>query len=182
MVFDKELSTQIVSYFLWKADGNMSLLKLLELVYLADRKALLEFGDTLTGDFYQAMKLLPVPCLTYHNLKQDQFSQDWLVNKKYEVKLAKEVNGDDPLETFDLLSPDAQRILDFIWDEYGSNEKDKLAELVQKICPEWTASRSGSIQLVDILKAENISDKRIHLMVQNIEESNELQLFSNRLR
>lgn len=182
MVFDKELATQIVSYLLWKGKGCIPYLKLLKLVYLADRKALLELGDTLTGDSYSAMKLGPVPYFTYNNLKQDQFSQDWLVHKKYDVKLIKEVNGDDPLETFDLLSPVAQRILDSVWDEYGSFEKYKLAELTHSICPEWASCRTDSIQLADILKAENIPSEKIHKILQHIADSNKLQSLSRELQ
>ena len=42
MSFDFATAKHIVGYFLWKAGGTMSYLKLLKLVYLADRKALLE--------------------------------------------------------------------------------------------------------------------------------------------
>ena len=160
----------------------MPYLKLLKLVYLADRKALLEEGDTLTGDCYSAMKLGPVPYFTYNRLKQDQLPQEWVVHKKYDIRLVKEVCSEDPLETFDLLCPATQDILDCVWTQYGHYSKYTLAGLTHEICPEWSACKSDSIELADILRAEKFPSEKIHAFLQNIADSDKLQAFSRELQ
>lgn len=65
MVFEKEIVSQVIGYLLWKECGALPLTKLLKLVHMADREALLAKGDTLTGDSHLAMKVGPVPFRTY---------------------------------------------------------------------------------------------------------------------
>ena len=182
MSFDFETAKHIVGYFLWKAGGTMSYLKLLKLVYLADRKALLETGKTLTGDSYSAMKLGPVPYFTYNYLKQDMFPSDWIEHKKFDVRLKKEVDSKDPLETFELLSPMAQDILESIWEKYGKMGKYNLSKLTHTICPEWEKCKDDSIELSDILKAEGYSSSQIHATLERLAEYNKLQEFSKEMQ
>ncbi|WP_308512965.1 Panacea domain-containing protein [uncultured Turicimonas sp.] len=182
MSFDFETAEHIVGYFLWKAGGTMSYLKLLKLVYLADRKALLETGKTLTGDSYSAMKLGPVPSFTYNYLKQDMFLPDWIEHKKFDTRLKKEVDSKDPLETFELLSPIAQDILESIWEKYGKIDKYNLSKLTRTICPEWEKCKDDSIELADILKAEGYSSSQIHSTLERLAEFKKLQEFSKEMQ
>ncbi|WP_304625954.1 Panacea domain-containing protein [uncultured Parasutterella sp.] len=181
-MYDTELTTQIIGYFLWKAGGAMPYLKILKLVYLADRKALLDIGETLTGDAYSAMKLGPAPYYTYNSLKQDKFDSQWLEHKKFDVRLKKEVNSNDPLDTFELLSPIMQSILDSIWDQYGNKRKYDLAKLTHTICPEWEACKDDSIELADILKAEGYTSAQIHATLERVAELNRLKEFSKEMQ
>lgn len=181
MLFNNENTSHIVGYLLWKAGSKMSYLKLLKLVYLADRKALLENGDTLTGDCYVALKLGPVPNFTYNRVKQNQF-EPWLECKGYGVRLTKTVNKQDPLETFDLLSENSKSILDCIWEKYGHYTKYNLSQLTHSICPEWEACKNYNIELAHILKAEGYSSKKIYSTLERIAEADRLEAFSNKLR
>lgn len=182
MGFNFETTQHVVGYLLWKAGGAMPYLKLLKLVYLADRKALLETGETLTGDSYSAMKLGPVPYFTYNCLKQGKFPSDWIEHKKYDARLKKEVDSEDPLETFDLLSPMTQNILESTWEKYGDMNKYALAKLTHTICPEWKNCKDDSIELADILKAEGYSSAQIHAVLERIAELNHLKDFSREMQ
>lgn len=182
MIFDKEKVTQITSYFLWKHKGFMPYIKLLKLVYLADREALLSLGDTLTGDSFIAMKLGPVPYFTYNSLKQNNLPNNWLVIEGYNVKLVKQINENDPLETFDLISPEIAELLDSIIEKYGMYEKYTLCNLTHKICPEWEQCKNYSIELSDILRASGKTEKEIETTLSTIFENDRLLEFSDSLK
>ena len=70
--FDKAL--QATGLFLQLNGGRMEYLKLLKLLYLADRECLAEEGDTITGDSVRAMRKGPV-LFTVYNLIKDRDSQ-----------------------------------------------------------------------------------------------------------
>ena len=49
-MFDVRKATQVAAYFLWRRGGKMSYLKLMKLMYLAEKQFLLQHGERLTGD------------------------------------------------------------------------------------------------------------------------------------
>ncbi len=63
--FDFPKTLQASAYLLKKANAPMKYLKLLKLLYLADREMLLNHGLVITCDNYCAMKHGPVPSHTY---------------------------------------------------------------------------------------------------------------------
>jgi uncharacterized phage-associated protein len=53
--FDERKAAQAAAYLLKKHDGRLNFMKLIKLLYLADRKSLLENGKPITGDRMLAM-------------------------------------------------------------------------------------------------------------------------------
>ncbi len=58
--FDERKATQAAGVLLSRHDGPMSYLRLIKLLYLADRQSLIETGSTITGDRFVSMKHGPV--------------------------------------------------------------------------------------------------------------------------
>ena len=58
--FNQKKTTQAAARFLRLANGRMNYMKLLKLLYLTDRGALLRWGRPVSGDKYFLMKLGPV--------------------------------------------------------------------------------------------------------------------------
>jgi uncharacterized phage-associated protein len=76
--FDSEKTLQAARLLLDKHEGCMSFLRLLKLLYIADRELLTETGRTLTGDKAVAMKHGPVLSTLYDVLKQQSLhSEEW---------------------------------------------------------------------------------------------------------
>ena len=74
--FDKAL--QAVGLFLRLNDGHLNQLKLLKLLYLADRESLATEGDSITGDQVLAMPKGPVLSTVYNLIKgTDSQSYRW---------------------------------------------------------------------------------------------------------
>lgn len=170
MIFNLESIAQVTGYILWKEGGALPLTKLLKLVYLADREALLTMGDTLTGDSYLAMKFDPMPLRTYCALVNNKLPSGWVVCNAHNARLVKEVNEQAPLETFNLLYPAAQDVLDCALQSYSKQENATF--------PEWENCKGLTIEITDILEAEGKSQTEIKNWLEAIEENNELIAFS----
>lgn len=59
-MFDLKKAAHVAAYLLWKRGGEMSSLKLMNLMYLAEKRFLLEHGERLTGDTMVSMPMGPV--------------------------------------------------------------------------------------------------------------------------
>jgi uncharacterized phage-associated protein len=68
--FNIEKTIQAIAAFLhFHGSKEMSYLRMLKLLYLADRESLKETGRTITGDRVVAMEHGPVPSCAYHLLE-----------------------------------------------------------------------------------------------------------------
>lgn len=121
----------------------MSNLKLMQLMYLAERSFLLEHGERLTGDAMLSMPKGPAlsavcDCFTGGHGYWDA----WIKNPGND-HLALDghikVNEADPLDTFDELSLADQKTVDAVCTEFGCMTRWQLARLLRDplICPEW---------------------------------------------
>src|SRR5207245_2612690 len=67
--YDQQKASELAAHFLLVAGGSMPMLKLLKLMYHADRTSLIETGFPVTGDTIVAMDNGPVLSKTYDHLK-----------------------------------------------------------------------------------------------------------------
>jgi uncharacterized phage-associated protein len=76
--FDSTRTTQATAILLKSSNGVLSRMRLLKLLYIADRELLAETGRTLTGDLAVAMNYGPVLSHTYNLIKGVSHSpSDW---------------------------------------------------------------------------------------------------------
>ena len=73
--FDERKATAAAALLLELAGGTMEYLRLIKLLYFADRDALDAFGHPITGDRYVAMKHGPVLSQTYNLVKRAVFTK-----------------------------------------------------------------------------------------------------------
>ena len=182
--FDKAL--QAAGMFLRLNGGCMNYMKLLKLLYLADRESLGIDGDTITGDSVRAMPRGPVLSTIYNLIRhKDSQSVRWHRyigrGENYAVFLA-----EDP-GTLDLCRFEKE-IIEKIYSQYKDEHAHDLVDLTHTL-PEWrkyekrlTASggkKSFRISNVEILEGmgktemldrvkENIAAERFqHELLQN---------------
>ncbi len=70
MRFDEQKVTEAAAFLLELRGGRMHYIKLLKLLYLADRKAFAQWGIPISNDNYVAMDNGPVPSQTYNLVKE----------------------------------------------------------------------------------------------------------------
>ncbi len=75
-VFNERKAAQAASILLERAGGSMDYLKLVKLLYLADRAALIETEGPITDDHYASMKHGPTPCQVLELILQEHPAED----------------------------------------------------------------------------------------------------------
>lgn len=138
MYFSDEKVAQMSAYFLVKRGGRMSHLKLMKLLYLADRESMDQIDEPITADVPVSMKNGPVLSRTYDLMKGETLSaawQKWVADiQDHEVTLRTAVSGRDDL---DELSDFDLEILDKVWAEHGHKTRWDLVEFTHEHCAEW---------------------------------------------
>lgn len=146
-MFNETKSAQMAAYFLGKNAGSMPYLKLLKLLYLADREAMRVTGDSISGDHFVSMPHGPVLSRTYEVINQSASSDVWdtfiASDRDWKVKLRKPfVRGD-----LDELSDQDIKILDSIHHQFGGMKKWELRNWTHEHCAEWEDPNGSSFPI-----------------------------------
>lgn len=184
-MFRERKSAQIAAWFLDQAGGRMSHLKLLKLMYLAEREAMAEAGSPMTGDRFVAMPYGPVLSRTLDhitgNLKPTPDGWDTWISalENHEVARAARPPEDSVL---DELSPADRDVLNRTWDRFGSMDKWQLVDYTHEHCPEWVDPNGSSftIPAVQIFEALGKPHDVAQQLAEELAEQEALdQVFAN---
>lgn len=168
--FREAKTTQAAARLLELRGGHMSYMKLIKLLYLVDREALLRWGRPVTGDRYVSMDRGPVLSQTYNLIIDEPCPGEdptWAHHiskpQNYEVKLAKEAPQDE-------LSEAEARLIEEIFGKYGAMKRWDLVDLVHKL-PEWQNPEGSAIPISygDILRAGGKTEAETAAILQEIE-------------
>lgn len=159
-MFDERRVAQMAAYFLWKAGGRMPHLKLMKLLYLADRESLNRFESPMTGDRMVSMPHGPVLSQTLDliNGLGRQDGSDWSAwiadRENYEVSLSCS-DADAQPQNLKALSTSDISILDDIWREFGHMTKYQIRDWTHEHCREWEDPKGSAnpIQYRDVMVA-----------------------------
>jgi uncharacterized phage-associated protein len=171
--FNERNAAQAAAYLLKRHDGRLNYMKLIKLLYLADRKALLDCGKPITGDRMVSMPKGPVLSGILELINWGQKREEpcaWLdyvsPPEQYEVRLL------NHRPDFDLLSERECLILDEIDATYGKVDKWSLVELTHEL-PEWRDPCGSSLPIdpADILRAESRCEQEIRHIAEDAEQA-----------
>ncbi|MCC6699190.1 MAG: SocA family protein [Candidatus Hydrogenedentes bacterium] len=165
--FDTNKAIQVAAFMIRLGQTDrMNVMKLLKLLYIADRESLQEVGFPITGDEPWAMKHGPVLTRIYDLCKTN--ASEWPVeqddNENLWCSFFKRVNYDlcligDPGD--DELSPHDEKILRQVFSRYGALDKYQLRDLTHGF-QEWIKNPPGAssirIPLGDILDSVSRGD------------------------
>ena len=147
MMFNERKVAQMAAYLLHKRGGRMSHLKLMKLLYLADRESMRRFGAPISGDHVVAMPHGPVLSRVYDHMTGMVEScpdgwEDWITDREnHEVSLRKKIDSRDDL---DMLSDADIEVLDEVWANFGRMSRWKLRDYTHDQCPEWQDPEGSS--------------------------------------
>ncbi len=167
-VFDERKAAQAASILVERAGGSMDYLKLIKLLYLADRAALIETEAPITNDHYASMKHGPTPCQVLELIMQEDPPEDSIwhryVNRRYFDAL---LCG--PVES-EQLSESNVDLLNDTYETYGRLRPSQVVSQTQAL-PEWQDPGDASIPIdpTDILRYAGYSDYAIELVTDNAE-------------
>lgn len=136
--FDHIKATQCLNYLAIKQGGKIDKLKVLKLIYFADRYHLRKYGRLISNDIYFAMEYGPVASSTKDILSNSEF-----LGQAENDYSAQYINTDtrniiSSIKPFDedVFSDSDLEALDFAWDRFGKYNNFNLAELTH-LYPEW---------------------------------------------
>ncbi|MDE2744752.1 MAG: Panacea domain-containing protein [Chloroflexota bacterium] len=166
--FDERRAAQAASILLDRAGGSMDYLKLVKLLYLADRASLIETEVPITDDHYASMKHGPTPCQVLELILQEQPREEsiWHRYIKREHFVA-HLCG--PVE-WEQLSESSVELLNDTYETYGKLRASQVVSQTQAL-PEWRDPEKSPIPIdpADILRYAGYSEYAIELVTDNAE-------------
>jgi uncharacterized phage-associated protein len=176
-LFDERRTAEAAAYLLWRAGGQMSMLKLMKLLYLAERLCLERYGEPLTGDDLFSMKHGPVLSMTLDLLrgKAEPASghwKRWLADKKgHDISLV-DLSAIHSQEDFAHLAEIDFEVLEETWGSFGHMKQWELVCYTHDELPEWQdPGRSSSpISYANIFRLAGWGEDAVQDRVKRLEE------------
>lgn len=168
--FDEKKTTQLAGLLLKlrEQDGRMSYMKLIKLMYLIDREALLRWGWSMTGDTYASMKHGQVLSNTYDLIKEEILGRSYwrtFISAPFgdkEIKLLKEPETDE-------LSKADHKLVAQVYKKFGHWNRWDLADFTHGL-PEYRET-TGSLPVgyAEVLKkVKNIPDEKVEAVLNEL--------------
>lgn len=177
--FDEEKAAHAAAFIVKAKGGECDLMVLIKLLYLADRKSLIETGMPITGDRMVNMPHGPVLSRIYDEAK---WSGDGREDTSWCRYLSERRGNTIKLESepsFDELSEYEMDLLRSIVDQFGDRTAMSLRKMTHDL-PEYhdPEGSSSEIDLTEILKSAGITDERIRQFSLDAEEAYFLSLIA----
>lgn len=167
--FDERKTAAAAAVLLREAGGRMKYLRLIRLLYFADRKSWEQFGRPITGDHYLAMRLGPVLSQTLDLIKLPPETGPWaeMIETRPEDHLVVLKREPD-------LGPLSDAEIDILKEAhnlYLTSDRWKLSDLTHTL-PEWKdpGESSNPIFPEDILSALGKDEEEIEQVRQESAE------------
>jgi uncharacterized phage-associated protein len=172
MRFDEQKVTEAASLLLELRGGCMHYIKLLKLLYIADRQAFSDWGVPISNDNYVSMDNGPVLSQTYNLVKDGgRFWSEYISAPfgDYEVSLNAQLRKKRKL------SPSEEEILKRVFDQYGYQNRWKIVDFMHTL-PEWRNPGGSSIPIsIDqILSALSEPEANIHAIIDEIRQERKI--------
>jgi uncharacterized phage-associated protein len=166
--FNESKATQAAAFFLKLRGGKMHYIKLIKLLYLADRESLLRWGLPFTTDRHVSMDNGPVVSRILNLITDDIPKPVWSAYisaplGQYEVELLKEAPTDQ-------LSKAEEKLMTELFEKFGHMNRWELIDTVMHKLPEWRNPCGSSIpiSLRAILEAGGEEDQDIRAIIKEI--------------
>ena len=180
-LFDERKAAQAAAYFLFRAGGALSVLKLTKLLYLAERRSFERYGEPLTGDQPVSMPHGPVlsTTLDYMNgmlASSEGGWESWIADREeHSLALRNPQALRSPDDLPDLSDADID-VLRETWDRFGDMDQWTLRDWTHEHCPEWRDPEGSSIpiRLEDLLEALQFSPQQRASVLARLRDTEEI--------
>lgn len=176
MFRDRKIA-QIAAFFIAQSSGQkMSLLKLMKLLYIADRESIRKYGESISNDMAVSMPHGPVLSRTldlingFANSSPDGWAAYITDREENQVALAKPFNA----EELDELNLAELRILESVWSKFGTMTQWDLRDWThdRANCPEWVDPNGSSrpipaAQIAQAVGYETENAKKIEAFIHD---------------
>ena len=142
-LFNEKKAAQAAAYFLFRAGGPLSVLKLMKLLYFAERRSFEKFGESMIGDRLVSMPHGPVLSRTHNHMNGELPSIEggwefWIADRaEHDLGLRNPGALRSPEQDLLELSDADLDVLGEIWSRFGHMAGWQLREYTHDHCPEW---------------------------------------------
>lgn len=175
-VYDERKSAQAAAFLLRLNDGSMHSIKLLKLLYLADRQAFIESGYPITGAKMVSMDQGPALSevssqIAWGDAAETPWSQMMAAGADFSVGLRPAV------AEFVYLSEYDEEVLGEVFNKYGEWDEWSLVRFTQTL-PEWRDPDGSSLPIDarSILEEAGRSSEEIHEIAARVEAIRAMRL------
>jgi len=144
--YNARKAAQVAAYFAKVQGGKINVLKLVKLIYLADRLALETFESPILADKFVSMDHGPVNSITLNyvnGLSDDRDEWAEFVGER-EGNFVGLANNEIKIHDLDELSVAEIKILGLIWHRFGKMDRFEVRDFTHDNCPEWEDPHGSS--------------------------------------
>lgn len=183
LLFTEKKAAQATAFFLYKAGGSLTILKVMKLLYLAERESLRSFGVSITGDAFVSMPHGPVLSMTLDCMNGFRVPASNIWNSWVADRAGNHLGLADPSmirSTDDLreLSESDLEALNKVWEEYGHLSAIQLRDMTHNttLCPEWEDPKGSSrpISMKRLLHFIGYTDDQVNNIIRDIQAQSDL--------
>jgi uncharacterized phage-associated protein len=127
---------QVAAFFALRQGGLINVVKLIKLIYLADRAFMDEYDEPMLMDRFVSMRLGPVDSRTYECVNEGAEGWDEFISDRADHKVGL-VSGTLSVESLDELSDADIEVLATTWNKFGDMDQWALVKYTHDNCPEW---------------------------------------------
>jgi len=182
-LYDEQRTAQAAAFFLHKAGGRLPVLKLMKLLYLAERESFRLHGEPISGDRLVSMPHGPVLSVTLNIVNGWGGNSRGGWNDWIEDRSGNELALRDPSlirteQDLLALSEDDVDILNETWSKFGHLGKYELVEYTHSpACPEWEDPEGSSLPLplTRLLRAVGYDEDGVGAVLERIQEQESIR-------
>lgn len=186
-MFTARKIAQMSAFFAAKHGDTINILKLIKLLYLADRESMIRYGMPISFDYAYSMDNGPMlsGALDFVNgFVEDRSAtakwEEWINNRdNHQVSLNRKFGRDD----LDELSEADLDVLETIWKQFGHLDQWQLVKYTHENCAEWEDSGGGAIPIneADIFLSAGSSPQEAAGLSEEIKAQRKLDRILSRL-
>jgi uncharacterized phage-associated protein len=164
-------ATPAVARLIQKSGAPIDYLRLIKLVYLADRKSIIDRGIPIVGGTYYSMRKGPVisEVMNFVNMQNaPRWKETISPRSGDEVRLC-------GIPDFGALSKSELNILDGVVAEHHQRTTEELVAWCHDHCPEYEQVRAGQRKLITVESILKGAKKEVAQIRKVIESANEIE-------
>lgn len=149
-LFNERRAAESAAFLLHRAGGSLPLIKLIKLMYLAERLSLQRYGEALTGDRLVSMDHGPVLSRTYNHINGAVPSTEggwdtWIADRAGHVVALRDPSMvRTPEQDLMSLSDSDLEVLGETWSTFGHWSRWAIVKHTHDHCPEWEDPQGSS--------------------------------------
>ena len=146
-VFDIDKAAQVAHFFVSCEGGEMDILKLVKLIYLADRASLQSRRAPIVGGAFYSLRHGPVTEEVLDLINDGTPGADSTWERLISDRANHRVAVNEALPEYDALAASEMKVLEETWKRFGHQGKWDLVNWTHQHCEEWSDPRGGRIEI-----------------------------------